>query len=328
MYGSTSRTEAIKDVACVGSGAIGSSWALLFALKDHNVTVLDLDDDILRRSLEAIKAMLNPLVQAGVVKKGHEEGVLNRIRFTREFADVGRADYVQESVAERIETKVDVMQNIERHVGGNTLIASSTSTLSMTRMQQTLRNPERAVVAHPFNPPHLLPLVEIVPGEKTSEEAVRTVWDFMVQLGKAPIMIKKEVPGFAANRIQIAMLREVLDLLNCDVVSMEDIEKIFFYGLGLRYAFMGPFAIETINGGPGGLRDDLNHFRPAFEEMLCSLSTWTTFPSSAQEKALAQIGNLECVKGKSYIELLKWRDAELIGLLRHFGYTKAKPESL
>lgn len=311
-------------IGCVGAGSIGSSWALLFALRGHNVTLCDVSDQILERSLENIGLMLSTLCEMKAVEPRFKDDILRRITVTTELSELGSVGYVQESVIESQEAKVGIFEKLEDFVAEDALLASSTSGFSMSEIQRNLKHPERAIVAHPFNPPHLLPLVELVRGDKTSDETFLAVREFMLNLGKVPVLVRKEVVGFAANRIQVAMLREILSLLDAGVVSMEDIEKIFYAGIGLRYAVMGPFAIETVNGGPGGLEQDFKHFKPAIEQWLKSMATWNTIPASAEHVALSQVNQLSYLKTKSHEERVKWRDEELIKLLRVRGYIESR----
>jgi 3-hydroxypropionate dehydrogenase (NADP+) len=256
-----------------------------------------------------------------VVEEARKSKIVQQIDTTSDLSDVAGASYVQESVIENIDAKIRILKQLENYVREDTILASSTSGFPMSRMQSDLKHPERAIVVHPFNPPHLIPLVELVPGSQTSLKTLQVVQQLMARLGKVSVLVKKEVPGFAANRIQVAVIRECLDLIDKGVVSMEDIERIFYAGIGLRYATMGPFAIETVNGGPGGLETDFTHFKPALEEWLDSLVAWTTVPVSAQEKALSQVKNLNYLKTKSFEELVSWRDRQLIALLRLRGYS-------
>jgi 3-hydroxypropionate dehydrogenase (NADP+) len=312
-----------RKVASLGSGTIGSSWALLFAMREYSTIMYDLTDELLNNSLMNINVMLNVLAANGVINRSKKEQILKRIAVTTRLSDLADIDYIQESVVEKLDVKIQVMKSLESHVGKDAIIGSSTSSFLMSEMQAHLKHPERAIVAHPFNPPHLIPLVELVPGNRTFAATVQATSEFMMNLGKVPIVVRKEVPGFAGNRIQIAMLREIFDLLDNDVVGMDDIEKIFYAGIGLRYALMGPFTIEMINGGPGGLEQDLKHFKPVMEELLSSMNSWTSFPPSAEKKALLQVKQLSYTKGKSHIDLVKWRDEGLLRLLAHLGYLKS-----
>ena len=173
-----------------------------------------------------------------------------------------------------------------------------------------------------MNPPHLVPLVEIVPGDRTSKQAVSSALRFMKAMGKEPVVVKKQLPGFAANRIQFAMFREILSLLDDDVVGMEDLEKIFYAGLGFRLATMGQFTTATLNGGRGGLRAYFDRYGDDFREYLSSAKAWTSTPESAKRKAIAGSKHLSVLKGMRYDEAIRWRDERLIRVMRQLGYLR------
>lgn len=309
-----------KNVACVGSGTIGSSWALLYASKGYDVIAHDIDEEVIANSKAMIRNMLSTMAENDIVKEEEVEPILAKIRTTIRLEDVAGCDYVQESTVERIDAKVETLRRLEGIVGREAIIASSTSGLSATTMQAGMKHPGRLVIAHPFNPPHLMPLVEIVSGEKTSQATVEAVHGLMESLGKVPVRINKQLPGFAANRLQITVLRESLAMLADGVVDADGLEKIMSAGIGLRWAFMGPLVTASLAGGPGGLEHYFDHFRPLMQSVCETLSTRTTIPEETMQKAKHQTEELRLVKGKSYGELVRWRDQELIGILKERGY--------
>ena len=309
-----------KKVACIGSGIIGSSWALLFALRDHDVLTYDINEEAIAKSQALVKNMLNNMVHHRIIRRDRVARALDRIRTTTELADASGYDYVQESAIERIDTKVALLRELEDIVGRHVIIASSTSGLSMTVMQKGMRHPGRTVIAHPFNPPHLVPLVEIVRGGRTSSATVEAVSTLMKSLGKVPVHIRKQLPGFAANRLQTAVLRESLAMLAQGVIDADGLEKIMSAGLGLRWAFMGPLVTANLAGGAGGLEYYLDHFGPLTESICKTLSTWTSVPVSVKQKAMRQTRELPLIKERSYGDLVRWRDENLIGVLKERGY--------
>jgi 3-hydroxypropionate dehydrogenase (NADP+) len=309
-----------KKIACVGSGTIGSSWALLYAMKDYDVITYDVNEEALANSTALIKNMLGTLVENGIVKKSRVKRILGKIRATTGLDDVADYEYIQESALERLDVKIELLGKLERIVSKDVIIASSTSGLSMTTMQKSMKHPERALIAHPFNPPHLVPLVEIVRGEKTSPATVSTVYELMKSLDKVPVRINKQLPGFAANRLQIAVLRESLAMLADGVVDADGLEKIMSAGIGLRWAFMGPIVTADLAGGAGGMEYYLEHFGPLIKSVCETLSTWTTVPEPVKEETKRQTGELSLIKNKSYAELVKWRDQNLIAVLKDRGY--------
>jgi 3-hydroxyacyl-CoA dehydrogenase len=309
-----------KKIACVGSGIIGSSWALFFAMKGLTVIAYDVNDEVLSTSRKTVEVMLDSLVENRVVDAGQRGSILSRINPTTTLADIGGTDYVQESVSESLETKIRVFGEVEREVSDKTIIATSTSGLPISEIQVHLRHPERSVIAHPFNPPHLIPLVEIVPGDATSDGTVMAIRAFLKQMGKEPVLVKKQLPGFAANRIQFALFREVLNLLNDGVVDIEDLEKVFSTGLGIRFATMGPFTTYSMAGGKRGLEAYFERYGPDAQASFESMKTWTSIPEPVKREAIAQTDHLSTMTDKSYDERVRWRDGRLIGVLRQLGY--------
>ncbi len=313
-----------RKVACVGSGTIGSSWALLFALKGHDVVTYDVSDDVLSRSTALISNMLETMVINEIIGKDQVKPALDKISSTTRLAEVSGCDYVQESALERLDVKIDLLGKLERIVGDRVTIASSTSGLPITAMQKDMIHPERAVIAHPFNPPHLVPLVEIVRGEKTSQTTVDDVFALMESLGKVPVRVNKQLPGFAANRLQTAVLRESIAMLAEGVVDADGLEKIMNAGIGLRWAFMGPLLTANLAGGPGGLDYYFDHFGPLTQSICETLSAWTSFPEDAKKKAAGQLRSLPVIREKQYAELVKWRDQNLINILKERGYLPSR----
>jgi len=294
-----------------------------FASNGCNVLLYDLSAEIVKNGLQNVNRILSVLVENEVITKDQASDVAHRILPTTDLADLCDAQYVQESVVERLNVKVQVFQQIEKIVGEETVIASSTSGLLMSQIQKPLSHPQRAIIVHPFNPPHLIPLVEIVPGNATSPEIVKKTQEFMKRMRKEPILVKKEIEGFVADRIQVVLDRELLNLIDGGVVDMEDIEKVFFAGLGLRLAIMGQFTINALSGGPGGLKYELEHYKYLQQDVLSTLNNWTLLPDSVRDKAVVQAEELSVLKGKSYDELVRWRDKKLISLLKHLNYLPA-----
>ena len=291
-------------------------------MKDYDVITYDVKKEALANSTTIIKNMLGTLVENGIVKKSRVRRILGKVRTTARLEDVADYEYIQESAVERLDVKIELLGKLEKIVEDDVIIASSTSGLPMTAMQKNMKHPERAVIAHPFNPPHLVPLVEIVRGEKTSSKTVETVYELMKSLGKVPVRINKQLPGFAANRLQTAVLRESLAMLADDVIDADGLEKIMSAGIGLRWAFMGPIVTASLAGGPGGMGYYLEHFGPLTQSICETLSAWTAVPEPVKEKAKKQTSELDLIKSKSYAELVRWRDRNLIGVLKERGYLK------
>ncbi len=306
----------IKNVTCIGAGTIGHSWATLFAAKGYNVTVYDVNQKILKTAMERVKFSVDFLAEKGLISKEDVEEVLNNINTTTDMKEcVKEADYIQESVSENYDIKKEVFSEIDK-INDITIIASSTSGLLMTKIQKVTKKPERCIVAHPWNPPLLLKLVELVPGKETSEETTQITYNFMEKLDKIPVVVKKEVPGFIGNRLQGALWREALSLIDNGVASVEDIDRAVWAGPGARWGIMGPFLTIHLGGGPGGLKHQIENIQQAISDLYKSMDDWKFIPYHAAKKAIKQVEDLPIVNEKSFQELVKWRDDKLVKILK------------
>ena len=307
----------IERVACVGAGLIGHSWATLFAWKGYRVMLQDIDNSALEYALTKIRRNLDFLAEKGLMRDENPEEVLRKIEVTTSLEEsVEKADYIQESVPERYGIKKEIFRRIDSSTQPQTIIASSTSTLKMTVIQEAVENPERCIVAHPWNPPHLMPLVEIIPGKKTSSETVEITRDFMTALGKVAVLQKKETAGSIGNRLAAALWREAISLVDEGVADLEDVDKAVSAGPGLRWAIIGPHLSYHLGGGKGGIEYFLDHLGPAMESRWKSLAKWTSLPSSAKKKIIEGIKNHSMLREKSADDLIRWRDNKLVELLK------------
>jgi ketoreductase RED1 len=250
------------DVAVVGAGTIGISWTALFLAHGARVRLFDVRPDIsayVTTNLEQIAPTLSAL---GLPTQTLTQRL--EISGSLESAVTG-AQVVQENGPELLELKHKLLADIERATAPTTLLLSSTSALPATQLAANLAHPERLVVGHPFNPPHLVPLVEVVPGERTDPRAVALAVEFYTAMGKHPIVVRKEIPGFVANRLQAAMFRECVYLVSQGVVEEDALDEIVTSSIGLRWAADGPFLSFHLGGGPGGLAQFLQHLGPGLE---------------------------------------------------------------
>jgi len=299
------RKMGIRKIACVGAGLIGHSWATLFAVKSMSVNLQDLREEILAEALTKIESNLDFLAEKGVIRSEEAEAALRRIKTTTSLSEaVGDADYVQESVFESYEAKKKVFGEMEAEAPPEAILASSSSALLMSEIQEATAKPDRCLIAHPFNPPHLVPLVELVPGNKTSPETIKTTYEFMLKLGKVPVVLKKEVPGYIANRLSMRLYEEAVDLVDEGVATVEDVDRALSAGPGIRWAIMGPHLTYHLGGGPGGIEHWFETFGKAF------------FSPSAAKKVIEGVKEMEIVKTKSMEELVRWRDKKLVELLK------------
>ncbi|GAA2716448.1 MULTISPECIES: 3-hydroxyacyl-CoA dehydrogenase NAD-binding domain-containing protein [Streptomyces] len=249
--------------AVVGAGTIGLAWAALFAAYGIEVTVTDPREDLDGAVDEAL-----PMLAAGLPGSDAAE-LRGRIRTTHDLAEaVAGARLVQENGPENLEFKQRLFADIARHAPADALLATSSSGIVASAIAERLPDEAaaRLLVAHPFNPPHIVPLVEIVPGARTTEKTVETAIAFYRSLGKTPVRLRKELPGFAANRLQGAVLQEAIHLVLSGVVDAEELDTVMKASLGGRYAAVGPFESFHLGGGPGGIRHMMQHLGPGLAE--------------------------------------------------------------
>lgn len=307
----------IRKVTCVGAGLIGHGWATLFAWKGCDVTLQDLKEDILKNALSQVRRNLQFLGQHELLRSESFEDCLARIRTTSDLKEaVGEADYVQESVYESYKAKKEVFKSMDAAAPPHTILASSSSTLKMSAIQRVTEKPDRCIVAHPWNPPHLMPLVEVIPGRLTSAETIEETKEFMTRLGKVAVVQKKEVSGTIGNRLAAALWREAIDLVHKGVADLEDVDKAVSAGPGIRWAVLGPHLSYHLGGGEGGIEYYLRHLGPAMTARWRTLATWTSIPPSAEKKIIQGVKKMQLLKEKSFAEIVDWRDRKLVELLK------------
>lgn len=311
--------DGIEKVACVGSGLVGQGWATLFALHGYSVVLEDVSEEIVENARVRVGKQMRLLCDYGLAKD--DGAALRRVEASTDLREaVEEADYVQESVFESYEVKKSVFSEMDEASPPEAILASSTSGLLMSEIQKSVRHhQERCIVAHPWNPSYLVPLVELSPGCLTSMETIERTRELMESIGKVPVVLRREVPGFIANRLSVALWREALDLVDRGVASVEDVDKAVRAGPGLRWAIMGPYLTYHLGGGAGGLEYLMRHIGPAKSEWLRSMAKWTETPESAVEKAVKGVREMGVVREKSFEELERWRDdrlAEILKILR------------
>jgi 3-hydroxyacyl-CoA dehydrogenase len=304
----------IQTVACVGAGLIGQGWSTLFCSKGLKVTLYDLTEDILHLSLDHVSSSLRFLEANSLLKPGQASTALKRIKPTTDLAEaVAKADYVQESVPDNYEIKKRVFQEMDAHAPDYAILASSASGLLMTEIQKVTKRPQRCVLAHPMLPAHILPLVEIVGGEETSPETVLTTQEFMKAMGKTPVVLNREIPGYIVNRLQAALLREAIDLVDKGIATAEDVDTAFCTGIGLRDPLLGPFLrIHLAADGVEGFFEKLSR---SYQYRWETMETWTSIPQSAEKAVVRGVKEIEVVKKKTLKEIKQWRDEMLVRIL-------------
>lgn len=236
-----------SSVAIVGSNRIGWSWSVVYAKGGHNVRIYDQDEGRRNEAVRNAEGALRLLARAGWLNEPVED-VAGRIVAVSSLAEAcDGVMYVQESVSERLEVKRAVFAELDAVCPPEVILGSSTAALTMSEIAAEVRHPERCLVVHPTNPPHLLPLVELVPSPATSPAVLQRALELQIQVGQRPIVCKKEVTGFVLNRLQMALFQEAVYLAREGVASIEDIDACVTDGLGLRWAFLGPWMVEQTN---------------------------------------------------------------------------------
>lgn len=311
----------IKKVACVGAGVIGYSWALYFSLKKLSVNVYDLTEEKLELAKKRIHESLLNLMKNDVVSDEEIKEIEGRINYTTDMQTaVSDVQFITEAGPESYEVKWQMVEEMEKYTSSDTIIASSTSGLLITEIAKEAKKPERFIGAHPYNPPHLIPLVELTKGEKTSPEVLNCAKEFYQLIDKEPVVLQKEALGFICNRIQMAVYREVCDLVMRGVCTIEDADKAVTYGPGLRWAIMGPSLVFELGGGAGHIDGLMKHLNSSISLWLHDMADFKDFPSEFPE--IARQGVEEALKnrpkeiGNDDETLAEYRDKMLISLLK------------
>ncbi|MEK2479164.1 3-hydroxyacyl-CoA dehydrogenase NAD-binding domain-containing protein [Streptomyces noursei] len=312
---STDIPAAYRRATVIGGGVIGISWAALFLAHGLEVTVNDPRPDAEQQVLAGLAEITPTLSELGLPTGDFT----SRLHFEADLAAaVADADVVQENGPERLAVKQRIWRAVEHAAPAHALLATSTSGIPASAIAEAMEQPERLVVGHPFNPPHLVPLVEIVPGAKTSARTLLQARDFYASLGKKPQILRKEIPGFVANRLQSALFRECVHLVAEGVVTEAELDEIVTDSIGLRWAVAGPFRTFHLGGGPGGLPHFIQHLGSAMEATWPGLGN-PTFdePTVAVLTEQAQ----EAFGDETVGELAAGRDRAQIALMRALGKT-------
>lgn len=302
-----------RTVAVIGAGLIGRAWAIVFARAGFPVVLHDVSAEALAAAGAAIETALEDLVVAGLITD--TPAIMRNIRTETDLESaIEGVYYVQECGPETVQAKRELFGVLDELAGPDTILASSTSGIVASRFVADLTRPQRCLVAHPVNPPYLIPLVEVAPAPQTSDETVATARQLLEEAGQVPIVVRKEVQGFILNRLQGAVLNEALRLVDGGYVSVEDLDRTVKNGLGLRWSFMGPFETIDLNA-PGGIADYARRYGPLYQEMAASQAD----PPDWSERAIAR---LEQERRKQLPEdglggRQQWRDKRLMALAAH-----------
>jgi len=269
----------IRNVAIVGTGLIGASWAAQYLASGFDVIATDPAPNAEANLRKCVDEAWKLLTVIGLASGASRD----RLTFTADMKEaVSKADFVQENVPERMVLKAKVFTQMDEVTPPDSILASSASAITMDIIQSGCQHPERCVIGHPFNPPHVMPLVEVVGGAKTSEAVIERTMTFYASIGKKPIRLRKALPGHVGNRLQAALYREVLYLVQQGVVSVEDADIAVCYGPGLRWGVMGPSLQWHLGGGPGGIRHYVEHYMDGFAGLMRKLEMPDVTPALMQ----------------------------------------------
>ena len=284
--------------------------------RDNNIYFYDQYAASLEKAQEKVKSNLQTLVGLGEITQDQAEAAMGNLYIGKSMEDaLEGVSFVQESIYEDYDAKKALFKELDALLPEEVIIATSSSGLLMTEIQTVVeRFPGRCIIGHPINPVFLVPLVEIVPGKQSDPKALTDARAFYEAIGKVPVTLKKEVPGYLENRLTAALYREAIDLAINDVASVEDIDKTIWAGPGLRYALMGPLTIYHLGGGEGGTKYFIDHLGTALTQWWEDMNTWTKIPEGAAD--ILEKGVEEAMKNKSISDMCAWRDKKLVELIR------------
>jgi carnitine 3-dehydrogenase len=320
-----SYNKPIKRIAIVGTGVIGASWAAQYLARGFDVVATDPGPNAEANLRKYVDEAWPDLTSIGLSKGASRD----RLSFTPNMKDaVSQADLVQENAPERPDFKMKLYADMDDLTPVDSLLASSSSGITPSVIQSKCKHPERVVIGHPFNPPHIIPLVEVVGGTKTAPEAIQQAISFYGSIGKKPIHLKKELPGHVANRFQAALYREMLYIIEQGILSVEDTDAAVSYGPGLRWGVMGQSLQWHLGGGAGGIKHFMDHLMDPLAGMMKALGTPNITPELKQkvvDGVMREAGN------RSVDELAQAENEVIIELLRlraraSGGASKGKPK--
>lgn len=307
----------IKQVAVIGAGIMGHGFAQVFAQKGYRVFLYDIEGRILERAHTRIAANLDTFIDNGLIRKKEKALILDRITLITDLeAAVRNVDFILEAIPELMDLKKEIFKKLDSFAPPHAILASNTSGLSITEMSSVTRRPDKTIIVHGINPPHIIPVVEIVRGEKTSAETAELTYRFMLKAGKKPIRLLREVPGFLFNRLQFALYREAVHCLETGVASAEDIDTLVKAGYGFRLATLGPLETSDFGG--------LDTFYRVAQNLFPQISDSKTPPEIL--KKLNEEGKLGVKTGEGFYKYppsivkrkIRERDQRLIQQLKLF----------
>src|SRR5213593_4120173 len=304
-----SYNKPIRRIAIVGTGVIGASWAAEYLARGFDVVATDPAPNAEANLRKYVDEAWPDLTSIGLSSAASRD----RLSFTTDMKEaLSHADLVQENAPERPDFKMKLYAEMDEVTPVDSLLASSSSGITPSVIQSQCKHPERVVIGHPFNPPHIIPLVEVVGGTKTSPEAIQQAMEFYASIGKKPIHLKKELPGHVGNRLQAALYKEIMYLIQQGVLSVSDADDAVSYGSGLRWGVMGPSLQWHLGGGPGGIQHFMEHLMEPLAGMMKALGTPDITPDL---KRTIVDGVMREASGRSVEQLAEEENELLVGLL-------------
>jgi L-gulonate 3-dehydrogenase len=302
-----------QRIGIVGADLIGRSWSIVFARAGYDVSMYDIAPQALTDCFSMLPESLRELSEEGLLNEPVDR-VLQRVRPAATLEEVLEgAVLIQENVRETLEAKQTIFAEMDLLAAPTTVLASSTSWLPASSFSENVQGRSRVMVAHPVNPPHLIPLVELTPAPWTAEETVQRAREIYARAGQTPVLLKKEITGFLLNRIQGAVLNEALNLYEGGYASVEDIDKVMKHGLAMRWSFMGPFETIDLNA-PGGVTDYAGRYGGTYRD-IARTSIGNEWASDLLKRVQAELhGSLNEFATE---ERMQWRDRQLAALARH-----------
>ncbi len=282
----------IKNVSIAGAGIMGASFAQIFGQFGYNVILYDISEKAITNAKELIKMNQKNLISENVISAEVSENTISNIEYSLNTDSFKDADFVIEAIAEKMEIKHKFWEKISNIVSKDSILTTNTSGLSINKISESVKNPERFCGMHWVNPPHIIPLVEIIAGAKTKQETLDLVNQIALSIERKPVIVKKDASGFVLNRLQYAILREAFYIVENDIASVEDVDKVMKYGLGRRYACIGPF--ETVDFG------GIDIFHSVGSYMFKELSNSQEVSSILKE--LYEEGNYGVKSGKGFYD--------------------------
>jgi 3-hydroxyacyl-CoA dehydrogenase len=312
----------IRKIGCVGAGTIGRSWATLFAGKGYSVILQDNNEGAIQTARKVITTNFRDLTKFGLISKAEAKRAIGRVTYTERLGDaVANTDFVQESVPEDLLLKREVISRISSLVRSDIVIASSSGGLLMSKIQYAAKEPERCVVIHPCQlPVHLTRLVEIVPGRLTSRNTMKTATQLMWNVGKRPLVMKREVQDYITNRLQFTVFREALDMVGRKIVSAADVDAALCEFAAASFCInFGPFLQAHMHGGQhglGGIEACMGYYAKILPETWRSLARWTEVPARVKLEVERSVNQMVKKRGLSDKQLVRLRDRSLLTLAR------------